>query len=62
MNIILVLISGQRFALLEEKVVLAYVLHHFSFKCEMPPEMIKTTAELIARPQNGVVLSLTPRN
>ncbi|EDO31776.1 predicted protein [Nematostella vectensis] len=52
---------GQRFALLEEKVVLAYILHNFDIVSTEKSTKIKTCAELITRPRDGIFVSLTTR-
>ncbi|XP_031558794.1 cytochrome P450 4V2-like [Actinia tenebrosa] len=53
---------GQRFALLEEKVVLANILRHFNVKSEQSRDQIRVCAELITRPQDGIFVTLTPRD
>ncbi|EDO31777.1 predicted protein, partial [Nematostella vectensis] len=52
---------GQRFALLEEKVVLAYILHNFNIVSTEKSTEIKTCAELITRPRDGIFVTLTTR-
>jgi cytochrome P450 len=56
------IVLGQRFALLEEKVVIATIFHHFSVKSEQSRDEIKVCAELISRPKDGIIVTLTPRN
>ena len=52
---------GQRFAILEEKTILAHVLRHFRTSSVQPFEQIKTCAELVTRPKGGIIVSLSHR-
>ncbi|KXJ16750.1 Cytochrome P450 4c3 [Exaiptasia diaphana] len=52
---------GQKFAILEEKMVLAYVLRHFNVKSEHSPDDMKVCAEIVTRPKDSIMMSLTPR-
>jgi cytochrome P450 family 4 len=53
---------GQKFALLEEKTVLSYILRHYELRSLDKREDIDLLAELILRPENGVQMSIKPRN
>lgn len=50
---------GQRFAMMEEKVVLSSILRRF--KLELPHDDVEPSAELILRPRNGVHIKLSYR-
>mmetsp|Transcript_21510 Transcript_21510/g.50935 ORF Transcript_21510/g.50935 Transcript_21510/m.50935 type:complete len:308 (+) Transcript_21510:3-926(+) len=52
---------GQKFATLEEKVVLSLLLRHFTISLE-PGQNIKPFAELVMRNQDPVHFTLTPRS
>ena len=52
---------GQKFALLEEKTVLSYVLRNYKVKSLDKREDIKLLAELVLRPENGIRITITPR-
>jgi cytochrome P450 family 4 len=52
---------GQKFALLEEKTVLSYILRHYELRSLDNREDISVITELIMRPENGVRMSITPR-
>uniref|UniRef100_T1JES0 Cytochrome P450 n=1 Tax=Strigamia maritima TaxID=126957 RepID=T1JES0_STRMM len=52
---------GQKFALMEEKVVLIHILRSFAVESIQTLEEIEVTAELIIRPRNGIKLHLKPR-
>lgn len=54
-------LSGQKFALNEEKTVIASVIRKYKVQSLETQEQIKLIAELILRPQNGIKLRLTPR-
>ncbi|KAJ8416525.1 hypothetical protein AAFF_G00358130 [Aldrovandia affinis] len=49
---------GQRFALMEEKVVLAWVLRNFSVEACQKREDLRPLGELILRPENGIWIKL----
>jgi cytochrome P450 family 4 len=53
---------GQKFAMLEEKTVLSYILRHYKLHSLDNREDIKLISELILRPQDGIHLTITPRN
>ena len=52
---------GQKFALLEEKTVLSYMLRNYKLTSLDRREDIKLMGELILRPENGIRLTITPR-
>jgi cytochrome P450 family 4 len=52
---------GQKFALLEEKTVLSYILRHYELRSLDNREDINLMTELILRPGNGIRISITPR-
>ncbi|XP_049765138.1 cytochrome P450 4C1-like [Schistocerca cancellata] len=52
---------GQRFAILEEKTVLSYILRNFRIETVEKPEDLRVVSELVLRPVNGVYVRLTPR-
>ncbi|XP_069699685.1 cytochrome P450 4C1-like [Periplaneta americana] len=53
---------GQKFAILEEKTVLSYILRKYKLRSLDQREDIKEVAELILRPENGIRLCITPRD
>ncbi|KAM4585096.1 cytochrome P450 4V8 [Odontesthes bonariensis] len=52
---------GQRFALMEEKVVLASVLRNFSVEACQEREDLRPVGELILRPEKGIKIKLEKR-
>ena len=52
---------GQKFALLEEKTMLSYILRHYSVRSLDKREDISLIMEMIMRPDKGIRLSITPR-
>ena len=54
--------SGQRFALLEEKLVLAHVLRNFTLDSTQTFDELRPCAELISRPKDGIIVSLAKRH
>uniref|UniRef100_T1IQT6 Uncharacterized protein n=1 Tax=Strigamia maritima TaxID=126957 RepID=T1IQT6_STRMM len=52
---------GQKFTLMEEKVVLIHILKSFAVESIQTLEEIEDTAELIIKPRNGIKLHLKPR-
>jgi cytochrome P450 family 4 len=53
---------GQKFALLEEKAVLSYILRHYRLRSLDKREDIALMGELVLRPENGLRITITPRN
>ena len=53
--------SGQRFAFLEVKIVLSYVLHNFSIASTQTIDELHTCSELITRPKEGIFVTLAKR-
>ena len=53
--------TGQRFALLEEKIALAYILHSFSVESVQEIADLKPLSELVMRPKDGLIIKLHPR-
>jgi cytochrome P450 len=52
---------GQKFALLEEKTMLSYILRHYSVRSLDKREDINVINEMVLRPENGIRLCITPR-
>ncbi|XP_061684889.1 cytochrome P450 4V2 [Syngnathoides biaculeatus] len=52
---------GQRFAIMEEKVVLSSILRQFNVKAEQSREELRPTAGLILRPEHGIWIQLEKR-
>jgi cytochrome P450 len=52
---------GQRFAQMEEKVLLANILRKFEIKSLKTIEQVNPVGDLIIRPLNGIPVKLTPR-
>jgi len=52
---------GQRFALLEEKTMLSYILRHYSLRSLDKREDINFLMEAIMKPEKGIRLNITPR-
>ena len=55
-------ISGQKFAVLEEKVMLSTVFRHFNVEAKQARGEVLPVAELILRPENGIEVKLTRRS
>lgn len=53
--------SGQKFAILEEKAILASVIRSYKFTAVEKIEDVKILAELIQRPKNGIKLNISKR-
>ncbi|KAG8196951.1 hypothetical protein JTE90_009010 [Oedothorax gibbosus] len=53
---------GQRFAMMEQKVVLAHVLLNYEVKSLVPRDQLQLTAEMVLRSHNGILMQITPRN
>lgn len=53
--------SGQRFALMEEKVVLACILRKFNVEACQKREELRPAGELILRPEKGIWIKLEKR-
>ena len=54
-------ITGQKFALMEEKVVLSTVLRNFHIGSLDKRDDLVVLGQLILRPRDGIRLRLTPR-
>ncbi|KAL4640548.1 cytochrome P450 4V2-like [Arapaima gigas] len=52
---------GQRFALMEEKVILAYILRNFNIEAMQKREELQPLGELILRPEKGIWIRLEKR-
>ncbi|GIY91167.1 cytochrome P450 4V2 [Caerostris darwini] len=52
---------GQRFAMMEQKVVLAHVLQNYEIKSLVPRDQLQLTAEMVLRSYNGILIQITPR-
>ncbi|XP_073978976.1 cytochrome P450 4c3-like isoform X2 [Rhodnius prolixus] len=52
---------GQKFALMEEKVIVSWILRKFKITSDDKREDLVLLAELILRPKNGIRISIEPR-
>jgi cytochrome P450 family 4 len=52
---------GQKFALLEEKTVLSYILRHYRLRSLDKMEDVSLMGELVLRPENGLRIIITSR-
>ncbi|XP_077541892.1 cytochrome P450 4c3-like [Haemaphysalis longicornis] len=52
---------GQKFALAEEKIVLANILRHFKIKSLEQRDKVELVAEIVLRPRSGLKIQFTPR-
>ncbi|KAK8768427.1 hypothetical protein V5799_015108 [Amblyomma americanum] len=53
---------GQKFAQLEEKILLAQILRNFHVESVVPIEDLKLQLEIVLRPLQGIQVRLTPRH
>lgn len=53
--------TGQKFALLEEKVIISGVLRRYKIAAAERREDVSIVAELVIRAKNGLNVKLTPR-
>lgn len=56
-----VFVTGQRFAMMEEKVILASILRYFDVVACQKREELRPLGELILRPENGIWIKLERR-
>lgn len=54
--------TGQKFALMEEKIVLSSIMRNFRVESTTRREDLRILGELILRPENGNVVKLFPRS
>ena len=52
---------GQRFAFLEEKIILYHVMRNFSIESAQTFDDLRTCGELITRPKEGIFVTLAKR-
>lgn len=52
---------GQKFAMLEEKIILANILRNFEIKSIKTTDELQCQLELITKPANGIPVKLTSR-
>jgi len=53
---------GQKFAIMELKIILAKLFHKFTVKSQTPRSEMKMVRELVLRPEAGIIVTLTKRN
>ena len=56
------IILGQRFVMMEEKIVLASILRRFNIKSTQLTDDIKTSAEIILKSTSGIMVKLETRH
>ena len=54
--------AGQKFAMMEEKVLLAYILRRYTIKALQTEDDLHPMGELILRPQEGIFVELSHRH
>jgi cytochrome P450 family 4 len=52
---------GQKFAMMEMKTVLSYILRHYRLRSLDTRENIDTVMELVMKPEKGIRMNITPR-
>ncbi|KAH9520017.1 Cytochrome P450 4V2 [Bulinus truncatus] len=52
---------GQKFALLEEKTVLSHLFRNFNVRSVQKRSELRPIGDLILRPENGIIVEMTPR-
>lgn len=52
---------GQKFALAEEKIVIANILRHFTIKSLDQRDKVEIVSEMVLRPRSGLRIKFTPR-
>ena len=52
---------GQKFAMLEEKTVLSYILRHYSLRSLDTRDNVNLVIEIMLKPEGGINLNITPR-
>jgi cytochrome P450 len=55
-------VLGQKFAVMEEKVVVAIVLRHFKLTTSLQPNQLKLVSEMVLRNEGGLPIKLALRN
>ncbi len=55
------LVAGQKFALMEEKTVLSYILRNYKIHAVEKMEDLTLMIDLILRPESGIKVRLEPR-
>lgn len=53
---------GQRFAMMELKVTLAYIIKHFEIECNQTLDYLKPYAYVVMKSENDILFKLKPRN
>ena len=54
-------ITGQKFAMMEEKVLLANLFRNFEFRATRSREEVILLAEIVLRPKDGLHVKIIPR-
>jgi len=52
---------GQKYAMLEMKTVLSYILRHYSLRSLDTRENVNLLIEIMLKPEGGIKLTITPR-
>ncbi|XP_076327237.1 cytochrome P450 4c3-like isoform X2 [Tachypleus tridentatus] len=52
---------GQRYAMMEEKVIIANILRNFNLTSLDPRDKVQLVAEMVIRPKEGLRMKITPR-
>ena len=55
-------ILGQKFALLEEKIIMSTFLRHYNITSLQSEENLEMSAEIILRTKNGLQVQITKRS
>ena len=57
-----IFVPGQRFAMMEDKIVLASIVRHFNIKSTQSSDDIRKSAEVILKSTNGIMVELETRH
>ena len=61
-SIIIVIFTGQRFAMLETKSIISKIVRHFEIKPTLPRHELKLSVETVLKSVNGIKVTLKKRN
>lgn len=61
-NLVFYIFLGQKFAMMEEKIVLASIIRHFNIESTQLTDDLKITPEIILKSMDGIIVKLQTRD